>query len=94
MTQGQRTRRYAESQHWRSRLNLVLFSGNLGSSEITTGKVQEYRIHRHQEAPAKCGKPLGGLLHARLAPRDDNLVIHSRFCRPVPCNALMQLAVQ
>ena len=57
ITQGQRNQRYVEGQHWRSRLHLVPFFGNLGLSEITAGKVQEYHIHRRQEAIAKRGKP-------------------------------------
>jgi hypothetical protein len=28
----------------------VPFFGSLGLSEITAGKVQDYRIHRHEEA--------------------------------------------
>jgi len=38
---------------------LVPFFGNLGISEITAGKIQEYRVHRHQEAITKRGKPPG-----------------------------------
>jgi hypothetical protein len=38
-------------------LHWVPFFGNLGLSEITAGKIQEYRIHRHPEAMAKRGKP-------------------------------------
>jgi len=34
--------------------------GHLDLSEITHGKVQEYRIHRHEEAIAKYGKPPAG----------------------------------
>jgi len=59
MTQGQRNKKYVEGQHWRCRLYLVPFFGNLGISEITAGKIQEYRIHRHKEAIAKRGKPPG-----------------------------------
>jgi len=59
MTQGQRNQRYVDGQHWRSRVHLVPFFGNLGISEITAGKIQEYRLHRHQEAIAKRGKPPG-----------------------------------
>ena len=33
------------------------FFGPMGLSEITAGKVQEYRIHRLEEATAKRGKP-------------------------------------
>jgi len=57
MTQGQRSKEYVEDQHGRSRLHLMPFFGNLGLSEITPGKVQEYRLHRHEEAMGKRGKP-------------------------------------
>src|SRR5215470_3416135 len=59
MTQGQRNKRYVEGQHWRSSGRLVPFFGNLGISEITSGMIQEYRLHRHQEAIAQYGKPPG-----------------------------------
>ena len=36
---------------------MVHFFGNLGISEITAGKIQEYRVHRHQETMANRGKP-------------------------------------
>ena len=47
----------SEASTERSANHLVPFFGNLGLSEITSGKVQEYRIHRHQEAVATRGKP-------------------------------------
>jgi integrase len=59
MTQGQRNKRYVEGQHWRCRVHLLPFFGNLGISEITAGKILEYRIHRRQEAIAKHGKAPG-----------------------------------
>jgi hypothetical protein len=59
ITLGQRNNEYVDGQHWRSRVHLVPFFGNLGISEITAGKIQEYRIHRHQEAIANRGKPPG-----------------------------------
>jgi hypothetical protein len=59
ITQGQRNKRYVDGQHWRCRERLVPFFGNLGTSEITAGKIQDYRIYRHQEAIAKRGKPPG-----------------------------------
>jgi hypothetical protein len=59
ITQGQRNKRYVNGQHWRSRVHLVAFFGNLDISEITAGKIQEYRIHRHQQAIAERGKPPG-----------------------------------
>ncbi len=59
ITHGQRNKRYVEGQHWRSRMHLVPFFGNMGLSEVTSGKVQEYRIQRHEEAIAKRGKAPG-----------------------------------
>jgi len=57
ITEGQRNKHYVECQHWRSSNHLVPFFGDMGLSEITAGTVQEYRIHRHQEAIKKFGKP-------------------------------------
>ena len=57
ITQGQRSKIYVKGQHWRSTVHLVPFFGPMGLSEITAGKVQDYRIHRHEEAMAKRGKP-------------------------------------
>ncbi|MFZ0247107.1 MAG: hypothetical protein WAL68_15630, partial [Candidatus Binatus sp.] len=57
ITQGERSKVYVNCQHWRSRVHLVPFFGPLGLSEITAGKVQEYRIHRLEETTAKRGKP-------------------------------------
>jgi len=57
ITQGERSKGYVRGQHERSANHLVPFFGNLGLSEITSGKVQEYRIHRHEEAVATRGKP-------------------------------------
>jgi len=53
ITQDQRSKVYVEGQHWRSRVHLVPFFGHMGLSEITASKVQEYRIHRLEEAMAK-----------------------------------------
>ncbi|MGO8801672.1 tyrosine-type recombinase/integrase [Candidatus Binatus sp.] len=57
ITRGERSKVYVDGQHWRSRVHLVPFFGPLGLSEITAGTVQEYRIHRLEEAVAKRGKP-------------------------------------
>src|SRR5258708_31657424 len=57
ITQGQRSRIYVEGQHSHSRVHLLPFFGSLGLSEITSGKVQDYRIHRHEETVKKRGKP-------------------------------------
>jgi integrase len=57
ITQGQRSRVYVEGQQRRSQVHLVPFFGPLGLSEVTSGKIQDYRIHRYEEAVAKHGKP-------------------------------------
>ena len=57
ITQGERNKDYVRGQHWRSTVHLVPFFGDMGLSEITAGKVQEYRIQRHEQAMAKRGKP-------------------------------------
>jgi integrase len=57
ITQGERNKDYVKGQHWRSEGHLIPFFGRMGLSEITAGKVQEYRIKRHEEAVAKRGKP-------------------------------------
>src|SRR5208337_3171742 len=57
ITHGQRSKVYIKCQHWRSKVHLVPFFGHMGLSEITAGKVQDYRIHRHEQAMAKRGKP-------------------------------------
>jgi integrase len=57
ITQGERNKIYVDGQHWRSRVHLVPFFGAMGLSEINGGTVQEYRIHRREEAMKKRGKP-------------------------------------
>ncbi len=67
ITQGERSKVYVNGQHWRSRVHLVPFFGPMGLSEITAGKVQEYRIHRHEEAMAKRGKaPAHNTMHQEI----------------------------
>lgn len=46
ITEGQRSPRWVEGHKARLRLHLIPFFGNMGLSQITGGKVQEYRIHR------------------------------------------------
>src|ERR1700756_4774604 len=43
ITRGERSKVYVKGQHWRSTLHLVPFFGQMGLSEISAGKVQEYR---------------------------------------------------
>ena len=50
ITEGQRNRVYANDHKRRLRIHLVPFFGNMGLSKINPGQVQEYRIHRREEA--------------------------------------------
>jgi len=57
MTQGQRSATYARGQHARANGHLIPFFGSMVLPEITAGKINEYRIHRLEEAKAMRGKP-------------------------------------
>jgi integrase len=46
ITEGQRSPKWVEGHQIRLRLHLLPFFGELGISEVTAGKVQEYRVHR------------------------------------------------
>jgi integrase len=46
ITEGERSKKWVEGHGIRQRLHLVPFFGKLGVSEVTPGKVQEYRVHR------------------------------------------------
>ncbi len=46
ITEGQRSPRWVEGHGIRLRLHLLPFFGQLGLSQVTPGKVQEYRLHR------------------------------------------------
>lgn len=46
ITEGQRSPRWVEGHKIRLRLHLIPFFGELRISEVTAGKVQEYRVHR------------------------------------------------
>jgi integrase len=46
ITEGQRSPRWVEGHKARLRLHLIPFFGSLGLSQVTAGKVQEYRMHR------------------------------------------------
>jgi integrase len=57
ITQGQRNPRWVKSYEWMLRVYLVPYFGKMALSEITSGKVQEYRIHRRQLGIEKRDKP-------------------------------------
>jgi integrase len=46
ITDGQRAQKWTEGHQIRLRIHLLPFFGNIGLSQITPGKVQDYRIHR------------------------------------------------
>ncbi len=46
ITEGQRSVKWVEGHGIRLRLHLLPFFGKLGLSEVTPGKVQDYRVHR------------------------------------------------
>jgi len=58
ISRGERSNQHVSGQYLRSSVHLVPFFGNMDISKITTGKILEYRVHRHQQAIAKRGKPL------------------------------------
>jgi hypothetical protein len=57
ITQGQRNPTWVKSYEWMLRVYLVPYFGKMPLSEITAGKVQDYRIHRRQLGIEKRGKP-------------------------------------
>jgi integrase len=46
ITEGQRSPRWVEGHGIRMRLHLLPFFGDCGVSQVTAGKVQDYRVHR------------------------------------------------
>lgn len=59
ITEGQRSPRWVEGHGIRLRVHLLPFFGHRGVSEITSGKVQEYRVHRMtSRIDKKTGKAL------------------------------------
>jgi integrase len=67
ITEGQRNPIYVKGHSTRLRLHLLPFFGNMGLSEITPGQVQEYRIHRHEEAVKEHGKaPARSTMHQEI----------------------------
>ncbi len=55
ITEGHRSPRWVEGHKARLRIHLIPFFGEMGLSEVTAGKVQEYRIHRIETSAT--GKP-------------------------------------
>jgi integrase len=60
ITEGQRSPRWVSGHKDRLRLHLLPFFGEFGLSEVTAGKVQDYRVHRAKNPyirPKKKKKP-------------------------------------
>ena len=64
ITAGQRSPKWVDGHGIRLRLHLLPFFGKLGVSEVTPGKVQEYRVHRMTTPPA------GKMLEPAAVPKD------------------------
>lgn len=60
ITEGQRSVKWVEGHGIRLRLHLLPFFGRLGLSEITPGKVQDYRVHRMTTSRAKSLSAIDG----------------------------------
>jgi len=57
ITEGNRSPIYVEGHHTRLRVHLLPFFGDMVLTEINSGQLQEYRIHRRQETVAARRKP-------------------------------------
>jgi integrase len=57
ITEGNRSPRWVEGHQIRLRLHLLPFFGDLGVSEVTPGKTQEYRVHRATTPPEGSRRP-------------------------------------
>jgi integrase len=63
ITEGERSKRWTEGHDIRLRVHLLPFFGELGVSEVTAGKLQEYRVHRmttwgEKNPASKSNRPL------------------------------------
>lgn len=63
ITEGQRSKRWTQGHKDRLRLHLRPFFGKLGISEVTPGKVQEYRVHRALQLTRQGKPPSRSTLH-------------------------------
>lgn len=53
ITEGQRSPKWVEGHGIRLRLHLLPFFGDLKLTEVTPGRVQEYRVHRMTARPPR-----------------------------------------
>jgi integrase len=57
ITQGQRSKNWIDTYSWMLRVHIVPFFGNMALSEINSGTLQEYRIHRRKTAMDRINRP-------------------------------------
>jgi integrase len=65
ITEGQRHPRYVQGHKDRLRVHLVPFFGKMALSEVTSGAIQEYRVHRRQN-PYKGRPPTRSTMHQEM----------------------------
>lgn len=53
ITQGQRSQKWVEGHEIRLRLHLQPFFGDMAISDVTAGRIQEYRVHRMKNGSQK-----------------------------------------
>jgi integrase len=58
MTDGQRNPQYVAAHERRLRKHLIPFFGKKGISQVNSGLIHEYRLHRMETSKEKNGKPL------------------------------------
>jgi integrase len=73
ITEGQRSPKWVDGHKIRIRLHLNPFFGDLGLSEVTPGKAQEYRVHRMKPKAAQEGEGGGAEPKAYKAPARSTL---------------------
>ena len=67
ITEGRRNAQYVEGHGRRLKLHLLPFFGRMGVSQITAGKLQEYRIYRRENTMAESEKaPSRSTLHQEI----------------------------
>jgi integrase len=57
ITNGQRSKEWVDSYNLMLRVHILPFFGKLTLKEITSGKLQEYRVHRRHTAMERIGRP-------------------------------------
>jgi integrase len=67
ITLGQRSKEWVNSYNWMLRVHILPFFGKMALSEITPGKLQEYRVHRRETAMERIGRaPSRSSMHHEL----------------------------